>query len=52
MKYRLEMYFEYEVETDDIDNVLQNFYYPDFCDAKVEPEFLSNKNVYEVIEND
>lgn len=50
MKYYLEMYFEYEVETDDIRNVLENVLFPDFGDCDVEPEFLSNKNTWKEVE--
>ena len=45
MKYKLELNFEYEVDTDNIKELLDTFEFPDF--GNINYEFLSLKTVYE-----
>jgi hypothetical protein len=41
------MYHEFYLETTDIEEVMKNYQFPDFCDCESiigEPEFLINSN--------
>jgi hypothetical protein len=45
--YKVSMYHEFYLETTDIEEVMKNYQFPDFCDCDSiigEPEFLINSN--------
>ena len=45
--YKVSMYHEFYLETTDIEEVMKNYQFPDFCDCESiigEPEFLINSN--------
>ena len=45
--YKLRMYHEFYLETTDIEEVMRNYQFPDFCDCESivgEPEFVMNSN--------
>ena len=45
--YKVSMYHEFYLENTDIEEVMKNYQFPDFCDCESiigEPEFLINSN--------
>jgi hypothetical protein len=45
--YKVRMYHEFYLETTDIEEVMKNYQFPDFCDCESivgEPEFVINSN--------
>ena len=45
--YKVSMFHQFYLETTDIEEVMRNYQFPDFCDCESivgEPEFLINRN--------